>query len=76
MDFPNLDSFVLLIFSIDFLISSTMVKKILGLSGSLLLIFKLITFKRWGDETKHMPRFLFWFILMLVELSVENCMVW
>ena len=45
-------------------------------TGACGLIFKLITFRRWGDETACVPRFLVCFMLMVAELSVENGMVW
>ncbi|GAX85052.1 hypothetical protein CEUSTIGMA_g12472.t1 [Chlamydomonas eustigma] len=46
------------------------------LSGAVLLLLGLLKFKRWGDETKYIPRFVVCFSLAMAELSIENCMVW
>mmetsp|Transcript_14735 Transcript_14735/g.36745 ORF Transcript_14735/g.36745 Transcript_14735/m.36745 type:complete len:387 (-) Transcript_14735:193-1353(-) len=50
--------------------------KPLAMTGLVYLGLKLLTFKRWGDEHRAVPRFLACFLAMLVELSVENGMVW
>jgi hypothetical protein len=39
-------------------------------------MYKILTFKRWGDEYPYVRRFLWCFIVMVVELLWENVMVW
>jgi hypothetical protein len=36
----------------------------------------LVTFKRWGDEMKQLPKFVLVFFLFVLELAVENFFVW
>jgi hypothetical protein len=36
----------------------------------------ILTFRRWSDEYRYVPRFLVCFIIMIAELLFENCMVW
>jgi uncharacterized membrane protein YecN with MAPEG domain len=36
----------------------------------------LLTFKRWNDELRELPRFLAAFLLAIIELGVENWFVW
>ncbi|KAG2444775.1 hypothetical protein HXX76_001518 [Chlamydomonas incerta] len=50
--------------------------KALVLVGVLLLGRELLRFRRWRDETAQVPRFLACFVVMLAELSIENCVVW
>jgi hypothetical protein len=38
--------------------------------------YKLVVFKRWGDEMKQLPNFLLCFGAAVVELAVENFFVW
>ena len=45
-------------------------------AGACFLAYKLIRFRRWGDEIRWAPRFLLWLGLMIVELTIENGMVW
>eukprot|EP00198_Chlamydomonas_reinhardtii_P000275 XP_001689610.1 predicted protein [Chlamydomonas reinhardtii] len=42
----------------------------------LLLGWRLLRFRRWRDETAQVPRFLVCFLVMLAELTIENCVVW
>lgn len=44
--------------------------------GVLLLGWRLLRFRRWRDETAQVPRFLVCFLVMLAELTIENCVVW
>lgn len=45
-------------------------------TGLLYLLLRLLSFQRWADEHRYVPRFLACFMVMLVELAWENCMVW
>ena len=38
--------------------------------------YRLVYFKRWSDEIKHLPMFLLMFALAIFELMVENFFVW
>ncbi len=40
------------------------------------LMYRIVIFKRWSDETPFVPQFLKCFVLMLLELGWENVMVW
>ncbi len=40
------------------------------------LLYKILIFRRWGDEYAAVPRFLWCFVLMIIELCFENVMVW
>lgn len=42
----------------------------------LVLAYKLLVFRRWGDETRPAARFFTAFALLLFQLSVENCLIW
>lgn len=44
--------------------------------GILLLARRILTFRRWRDEHAQVTRFLCCFLLMMAELTVENCVVW
>jgi hypothetical protein len=44
--------------------------------GLVKLAHQMLTFHRWGDEHRYVLRFLVIFLLMIVELLFENCMVW
>ncbi|KAG2448945.1 hypothetical protein HYH02_005702 [Chlamydomonas schloesseri] len=52
------------------------VTKALIILGGLLLGRALLRFRRWRDETSQVPRFLACFLVMLAELTIENCAVW
>lgn len=45
-------------------------------TGIVYLSMKLLTFRRWADEHRHVLRFCVCFLVMLLELSFENGMVW
>lgn len=45
-------------------------------TGLAWMLLRLVTFRRWADETRYVPRFLLCFLIMVAELTVENCMVW
>ena len=47
-----------------------------SLAGMVYLGLKLLAFQRWADEQRYVPKFAFWFALMLVVMSIENGMVW
>lgn len=36
------------------------------------LVYKLLTFRRWNDEVRHMRGFFVTFAVLLLELGVEN----
>lgn len=40
-----------------------------GMGG---LVYKLLTFRRWNDEVRHMRGFFVTFAVLLLELGVEN----
>jgi hypothetical protein len=42
----------------------------------LVLLYKIVTFKRWSDEYPYVIRFSVCILLMIVELLWENVMVW
>ncbi|KAG2501848.1 hypothetical protein HYH03_000346 [Edaphochlamys debaryana] len=44
--------------------------------GLVLLLWRILCFRRWRDEEAQVPRFLLCFVAMLAELTVENCVVW
>eukprot|EP00803_Ostreobium_quekettii_P003749 evm.model.scf_156.15 EVM.evm.TU.scf_156.15 scf_156:117852-121906(+) len=57
------------------LIPSILVR-VVAVVGVCLLLARLLAFKRWKDETCHLRRFCFYMVAMLVELAVENFLVW
>ena len=36
------------------------------------LVYTLLTFRRWNDEVRHMRGFLVTFAVLLLELGIEN----
>lgn len=44
--------------------------------GALLLLFKLLTFRRWNDELKYAPRFARAVVFILAVVVVENFATW
>ncbi|EFJ40148.1 hypothetical protein VOLCADRAFT_121755 [Volvox carteri f. nagariensis] len=50
--------------------------KAAAILGALLLARRILIFRRWRDEHMHVPRFILCFVVMVLELSVENGVVW
>ena len=46
------------------------------LQGMAALAFRLLTFRRWGDEMPYARRFFVAFGLLILELSIENFFIW
>ncbi|GIL63460.1 hypothetical protein Vafri_17498 [Volvox africanus] len=44
--------------------------------GVMLLVYRILIFRRWRDEHAQVPRFIICFLVMVLELSIENCVVW
>ncbi len=45
-------------------------------AGMGVLAIKLLTFRRWNDEIPYARKFFIAFVLLLVELGVENFFTW
>ena len=45
-------------------------------AGAYMLAQALLSFKRWGDETKQAGRFFAVFAALLVELTIDNAFTW
>ncbi|KAL6753412.1 PAP2 superfamily C-terminal-domain-containing protein [Haematococcus lacustris] len=75
---PHLALAILSILTIPFLPVPwpAWVVKAVVLAGLVMLGLKLLFFRRWSDEHQHVLRFLACFCAMLLELGVENGMVW
>lgn len=50
--------------------------KVLAIAGAVVLGWRILAFRRWRDEHRHVPLFIGCFLAMLVELSAENGLVW
>ena len=42
----------------------------------LMICWRLLRFRRWGDEVPHIQRFFIYASLLILELTVENFLVW
>jgi len=50
--------------------------KLAALAGFSVLGHRLVTFRRWRDETEHAKRFFRAFFVLVLWLGFENCMIW
>ena len=55
---------------------ATLPGKLAVLAGFAVLAHRLLTFRRWRDETEHAKHFFKAFLLLVLWLGFENCMIW